>query len=63
MKLSIVTVNKDNAKGLSQTIQSIRKQSFQDFELIIIDGNSSDNSKAIIEFNKDIISKSITDAS
>lgn len=61
MKLSIVTVNKDNAKGLSQTIQSIRKQSFQDFELIIIDGNSSDNSKAIIEFNKDIISKSISE--
>ena len=55
MKLSIVTVNKDNAKGLSQTTQSIRKQSFQDFELIIIDGNSSDNSKAIIEYNKDII--------
>jgi len=48
-KLSIITVNLNNAAGLQKTIDSIIIQSFVDFEFIIIDGGSTDGSKEIIE--------------
>jgi len=48
MKLSIITINKDNALGLERTCQSVICQTFDDFEWIIIDGASNDNSCEII---------------
>ena len=48
MKLSIVTINYNNAKGLKKTLDSVSKQNFGDFEHIIIDGNSTDDSVDII---------------
>lgn len=48
MKLSIITVNYNNASGLERTLQSVISQSFKDFEFIIIDGGSTDNSVDII---------------
>ena len=42
MKLSIITVNLNNANGLRLTIESILCQTFTDFEHIIIDGGSID---------------------
>lgn len=47
-KLSIITVNLNNSFGLEKTIQSIIHQSFNDYEFIIIDGGSVDNSLEII---------------
>jgi glycosyltransferase involved in cell wall biosynthesis len=55
MKISIITVNLNNAYGLSITIESVRCQTNTNYEFIIIDGNSTDNSIEIIESNKDII--------
>lgn len=55
MKVSIVTVNRNNASGLKTTIDSIRNQTFRDYELIITDGGSTDNSIDIIRANTDII--------
>ncbi|MBS5527990.1 MAG: glycosyltransferase [Prevotella sp.] len=55
MKVSIVTVNRNNAFGLKTTIDSIRNQTFRDYELIITDGGSTDNSIDIIRANTDII--------
>jgi len=49
MKLSIITVNRNNAAGLDQTIQSVIKQTFRDFEYIIIDGASTDQSVEVIK--------------
>lgn len=49
LKLSIITINYNNAEGLEKTIGSVIDQSFTDFEYIIIDGDSTDNSKQIIE--------------
>lgn len=46
--LSIVTVNLNNAKGLLRTIESVVDQSFNDYEYIIIDGGSDDDSINII---------------
>ncbi|WP_035336223.1 glycosyltransferase family 2 protein [Dokdonia sp. PRO95] len=48
MILSIVTVNMNDVLGLEKTITSVQKQSFEDFEHIIIDGNSDDGSKELI---------------
>jgi len=50
-KISIITVNYNDAKGLEKTIQSCINQSYSDFELLVIDGNSSDGSKEIIKQN------------
>lgn len=47
-KLSIITINYNNKSGLEQTIQSVVKQSYRDFEFIIIDGESTDGSIDII---------------
>jgi glycosyltransferase involved in cell wall biosynthesis len=49
LKLSIITINYNNAEGLEKTIESVVNQTFHDYEFIIIDGNSTDNSKQIIE--------------
>jgi glycosyltransferase involved in cell wall biosynthesis len=50
-KLSIITVNKDNADGLKKTIESIKLQIRDDCELIIIDGGSCDISVDILTYN------------
>jgi len=49
MKLSIITINRNNAKGLGKTIESVVCQTFKDFEYIVIDGASSDESIDIIK--------------
>ena len=49
MKLSIITINLNNAEGLRKTIESVISQTFIDFEHIIIDGGSTDSSVDIIK--------------
>jgi glycosyltransferase involved in cell wall biosynthesis len=49
MKLSIITINRNNANGLKQTLKSVAEQTFEDFEHIVIDGASTDNSVDIIK--------------
>ena len=46
--LSIITINLNNAVGLEKTVQSVSKQTFQDFEYILIDGGSTDTSVDVI---------------
>lgn len=47
--LSIITINRNNVEGLRQTIESVISQTFTDFEYLIIDGASTDNSVEIIK--------------
>ena len=49
MKLSIITINYNNAEGLRKTLASVAAQTYRDFEHIIIDGGSTDGSVEIIE--------------
>lgn len=49
MKLSIITINRNNDSGLQKTIQSVASQTCTDFEYIIVDGASSDDSIHIIK--------------
>ena len=47
--ITVYITNHNYGKYLDQAINSVLKQSFQDFELIIIDDGSIDNSKQIIK--------------
>ena len=49
MLLSIITINYNNRDGLRKTIESVVRQTFLDFEYIIIDGGSSDGSVEVIK--------------
>ena len=49
MKLSIITINYNEASALQQTIDSVRLQTYQDYEHIIIDGGSTDESVIVIK--------------
>lgn len=52
MKLSVITINYNNAEGLRHTMHSVLMQTFKDFEYIVIDGGSTDGSKKVIEKNR-----------
>lgn len=49
MKLSIITINRNNAAGLEKTMCSVATQTFKDFEYIIVDGASTDGSVEVIK--------------
>lgn len=48
-KLSIITINFNNSSGLKKTIESVVRQSFADYEYLIIDGGSTDGSVDVIK--------------
>ena len=49
MKISVITVNRNNAEGLKKTIESVVLQTVPVHEFIIIDGASSDESVTVIK--------------
>jgi len=51
MKLSIITINRNNCAGLSRTMDSVIRQTCKDFEWILIDGASTDGSVDLIRQN------------
>ncbi len=54
-KLSIITINYNNAEGLRKTIESVVSQTYTDYEYIVIDGGSTDGSVDVIQEYKDKI--------
>ena len=53
-KVTVVTPNFNYGRFLPQRLESILAQTYQDFELIIIDNASTDNSREVIEaYTKD----------
>lgn len=49
MKISIITTSYNYAKYIEETIQSVINQTYENWELIIVDDGSSDNSVDIIK--------------
>jgi glycosyltransferase involved in cell wall biosynthesis len=49
MKISVITINYNNADGLKKTIESVLAQDSADFEYVVIDGNSSDGSQQVLD--------------
>ncbi|MCX8533710.1 glycosyltransferase family 2 protein [Chryseobacterium luquanense] len=60
-KLSIITINYNNAKGLEKTFESVIGQNSKDFEYIVVDGSSTDESRRIIERNENNINAWISE--
>ena len=48
MKLSIVTINYNNAEGLRRTLASVASQTYRGIEHIVVDGASADGSVNVI---------------
>lgn len=48
MKLSIITINYNNAEGLRKTLASVASQTYPNIEHIIVDGASTDGSVDVI---------------
>lgn len=49
MKITIITINYNNLKGLKTTFESVKNQTYQAFEYIVIDGGSTDGSLTFLE--------------
>jgi len=60
-KLSIITINYNNAKGLKRTIESVINQTYKNIEYIIIDGGSSDESVEVINEYKNKLAYCISE--
>jgi len=50
---SVITPTYNRAELIGKTIDSVLKQEFEDFELIVIDDGSTDNTKSIVEAYSD----------
>ncbi|MDR2909758.1 MAG: glycosyltransferase [Bacteroidales bacterium] len=61
MKLSIITINLNNAEGLRKTLESVVNQNFTDYEYIVIDGGSTDGSADIIKQYADKITYRVSE--
>ena len=49
MKISVITVNRNNREGLRKTLESVAAQTVRPFECIVVDGASTDGSTALLE--------------
>lgn len=59
--LSVVVVVKNGIEFIHETLTSISNQSFKNYELIVIDGASTDGTKEFLERTNNIILKSESD--
>ena len=49
MKISLVTVSFNSAKTLADTIESVLRQDYDDYEYLVIDGGSTDGTVDILK--------------
>ncbi|UFH45656.1 glycosyltransferase [Flavobacterium galactosidilyticum] len=61
MKISIITVCYNRKSTIEKAIKSVLEQNYSDIEYIIIDGNSIDGTKEIIENYRDKVSHFISE--
>ena len=49
MRLAVITINRNNAAGLERTMQSVLEQTCKDFQYVVVDGASTDESVEVIK--------------
>ena len=49
MKLTIITINRNNVVGLEKTMLSVASQTYREFEYVVVDGASTDSSVEVIK--------------
>ena len=60
MKISIITISYNSENSISETFQSVKNQSFNNYEYLLIDGGSSDRTITIAK-NQDHITKIVSE--
>lgn len=61
MKISVITVNRNNREGLRKTLESVAAQTVRPFECIVIDGASTDGGAALLTEFAPVISWSVSE--
>ena len=61
MKISIITVNRNDAAGLRKTILSVAAQTAKPWQFIVIDGASDDGSAELLKEYGESISYSVSE--
>ena len=61
MRVTIITVCYNRKNTIAKAIQSVLEQNYNDIDYIVIDGNSTDGTKEIIETYRDKISQYISE--
>lgn len=61
LKITIITVCFNTVDSIERTIQSVIGQTYENIEYIVIDGDSTDGTKAILEKYKSVINKLISE--
>ena len=61
MKLSIITVVRNAKELFLQTLESVKNQTYTNIEYVVVDGNSTDGTKELIEENQEFITKWISE--
>ena len=61
MKISIITICLNSEKTIEKTINSVINQKYKNIEYIVVDGNSTDNTKQILSKHKKFINKFISE--
>lgn len=61
MKISIITVSFNSADTIKETIDSVLSQDYPNIEYIIVDGNSTDGTQAIVQSYGSRIAKFISE--
>ena len=60
IKLSIITINYNDADGLKKTLESVAVQTYPNIEHIIVDGNSTDSSVDVIREYESTLTSSLS---
>jgi len=53
MKVSVMVLTFNRSKLLKETIDSILNQTFKDFEIIVVDNYSTDNTEEVVKSYND----------
>lgn len=61
-KVTIITVCFNAADKLAVTIDSVKKQTFHDYEYIIVDGGSRDDTVGVITHNRNIVTRWVSES-
>lgn len=55
MRISVITVNRNNVEGLRRTIDSVASQTVRPFEFIVIDGGSTDGADELLKASGNVV--------
>lgn len=61
LKISVITINRNNREGLTRTMDSVSKQAVRPFEYIVVDGASTDGSEVLVKERKDVVNLFISE--